>query len=591
MQGIQKGLNGIQKKASPANPFNNNKTNYKTRVTLLGPLLATGSLSTLEVQFQSPSNANAVQLDVAAPADFDCRSASASERVVLSATELSVTVAASILEGSILSPPLRLSSIRLGSPGPASFVVRIRQGETAVGEDLDVSDRFSFRVPQRISVESQALSPLPQDVADVRMSQSGAAAFAARANRGAVASFSLRGRTRAASLSRGEEAVSMSSMSNGTSLRIALQETAYPVLDGAITCDREPLEGAAQYLLSLEVSTGTQVDNGERWSLSLWPADDGSEQVANNGLQLPQATNDAGSSSFRLAEVLSLRVSAGRVAPRSLAEVVLMVDWSGTESVQPESLILLAPTGFIFDLVNCLRDPLTVTSQVLACRRGDRTYSASLQIGGATAGQVETALVAEAPAQLSAEAAGNTWLARAMSGEVELAWGSSPGFGVTPMEEGRVLHDVEAIEITKTSAEATINYGGVPSAVVHLFVHFRTAQTLMGGGYVEVITPDTYRASCLPEDGFAALFLPGLSSCDNRGGGVRLRRTAEVQKASSSYAFMAGLLTPAFTPSRNGFDLLLTDLLGKVIDARVSIPGQRIVQGLSFVGTSAQGLL
>ncbi|CAE7721891.1 unnamed protein product, partial [Symbiodinium sp. CCMP2456] len=126
-----------------------------TRVTLLGPLLATGSLSTLEVQFQSPSNANSIQLDVAAPADFDCRAASASDRVVTSATELSVTVAASILAGATLSPPLRLSSIRLGSPGPASFVVKIRQGETAVGEDLDVSDRFSFRVPQRISVESQ----------------------------------------------------------------------------------------------------------------------------------------------------------------------------------------------------------------------------------------------------------------------------------------------------------------------------------------------------------------------------------------------------------------------------------------------------
>ncbi|CAE7721875.1 unnamed protein product, partial [Symbiodinium sp. CCMP2456] len=92
----------------------------------------------------------------------------------------------------------------------------------------------------------------------------------------------------------------------------------------------EALDGSTEYFLSLEVTTGSQVDNGERWSLLLWPADDGSEQVANNGLQLPQATNDAGSSSFRLAEVLSLRVSAGRVAPRSLAEVVLMVDWSAT---------------------------------------------------------------------------------------------------------------------------------------------------------------------------------------------------------------------------------------------------------------------
>eukprot|EP00913_Durusdinium_trenchii_P034041 g31864.t1 len=146
--------------------------------------------------------------------------------------------------------------------------------------------------------------------------------------------------------------------------------------------------------LSMGVVTGPEADNQEEWYFELWTE-----------ASTLKATNDGIMESFQLA--LGVRLSAPRAAPASRAEVALAVAWSGR---RPRQLQLWAPVGFIFVEVSCLRDTITVSSQVLSCTPGSLPYVAALQLHSAIEGSAETVLLALAPAS-----AQGSWLLRSLA--------------------------------------------------------------------------------------------------------------------------------------------------------------------------------
>ncbi|CAJ1412921.1 unnamed protein product, partial [Effrenium voratum] len=456
--------------------------------------------------------------------------AGASPLAVLGSSVDSVTVGVHVTGTSTL----QLSSVQLGV-GAAHFAVTVLLEGLESAEDLNVSESASFEVPGRILVTRSDLQPAG-DFADVgsalpRRGDPAWATFGLRVTAAAGDTLHVSGPpftfTGDVQLQGENEAeVQLVSLANATVLFLTLQE---------------PLDGL--YELRAAVLAGPEADNGERWSFELWPEQSQASQ------ELPKATNDASLGSFNLVEVVQLGISAGRVAPQSSAELEISV----ATSAQPREILLFAPLGFVFP-ENCLRDTLTVTSQVLSCRRSQPNV-ASLLIGTMQGG-ISTTLVATAP-----QSSSGRWFVRAMAEGAEVGWGTAPGFDVAQMEAADLI------------------YAGVPSSAVHVAVSFRTSQTLMGGGNIEVVAPAVYGLSCLAADGFNALFLPGLGACDSSQG---LLLTLNQTLAPGSYAFMAGMRTPAFTPSENLFDLLLRDVQGKVLDAKVGIPGQRIVHGLSL---------
>lgn len=473
---------------------------------------------------------------------FDLAAASSSTSNV--ASELSVLVNHSVVAG--VPSSLRINQIRLGLPGPARFSVAVLLDGVKGAEDLNVSDLRSFDVPALILVESHAIQPLASELAaEADRIAAGGASGAFLARRGSAASVSSRLRlegvagdelrisaapfsfTGRATLSSGEANVQVVAVANMTTLHLTLQE---PLAMGI-------------YDVSFDVLTGPEGANGEQWYFELWSQVPGA---------LPRATNDGELNSFSLVEVLTFSVSAERTAPSSLAELEMQLRWSS--STTPRQLMLYAPLGFIFSS-SCLRDSITVISEVLSCAVADVPYIAKMQLHSNVQGQAHTVLVATAPSVAS-----GTWLVRALAEDgKELGWSVAATFPVAQMESANVV------------------YAGIPSSVVHVSVSFQTSQTLLGGGEIQVVAPAVYGFSC---DEGLQLFFVGLHSCESLDQGFRLLLNQSL--APGRYGLIIGMRTPSFTPISNFFDLMLKDLEGKVLDARLEIPGQRMIQGLNL---------
>jgi len=114
----------------------------------------------------------------------------------------------------------------------------------------------------------------------------------------------------------------------------------------------------------------------------------------------------------------------------------------------------------------------------------------------------------------------------------------------------------------------------------NMAVIFRTSQSLLNGGRLEVLSPNVYKLSCRESDGFRALSIGKhrMQICDDSGVGLRL--TLNDTMTPGDYAFMCGVTNPAYTPADNLFSILLLDTSDRVVDARMHFPGQFIVQGL-----------
>ncbi|CAE8629576.1 unnamed protein product [Polarella glacialis] len=554
---------------------------------LTGLLLSSGSLSSLTLDFSAPVAADEVRVSAVAPVGFDFRAAktissdSGGLRNVTDAQQESVSIRCSLMTGQRLDLPLIIENVRLGKPGAASFNVAAFLQGIKVTESLEVSGPAAFTVPGRISVESGLLNPIRADVLDQRLPDelSSVSLFGPRGSDTAIAAFVLRfGAPVTAKHELVISAAPFIFLQDGPFTLKLLDESGFETgtvaalprwanEDGTLlrVALFGPLFVQSAYSLKIAVKCGPLPDNGERWLFEARPALSAAVEaaVAQSGIvsgELPLGTNDAQFLSFPLVRMLALTVEAGRVPPRSDADIVVTVD---TAQSLPRQLLLYAPMGFSFGTGTCLRDQLNAQSKVLSCRReGTQAHVALLQLSrDGLQGSFATALVVAAPDSLEIGASGNSWLMRAIGTDgLETGWGSTAGFAVMQMRQARVA------------------YGGTPSAAAHMAVVFSTSHSLLGGGMVNLQAPAVYKLSCSATDGYTVLSFPGVQSCDGAGVGLRLYLNQSL--APGDYAFIMGVTNPAFTPALNSFSLMLVDRNGRVADARVGFSGHRIMQGL-----------
>merc|ERR1711988_1217231 len=84
----------------------------------------------------------------------------------------------------------------------------------------------------------------------------------------------------------------------------------------------------------------------------------------------------------------------------------------------------------------------------------------------------------------------NFWLLQSIVGGsnvklgTETGWGETEGFKVVQMARIRII------------------YGGSPSMRLTMAFIFQTTKSLIGGGRLQVVTPEVYELSCRKEEGF-----------------------------------------------------------------------------------------
>lgn len=535
---------------------------FDCTVRLTGMLQASGSLSELTVTFVPTSDADEIELSALAPYGFDFTDTvvAGAETSLKTADQTFVVLRRMLTGGHVLDPPVILGNVRLPAPGNVEFrIVTYLEGFKA-DEILLVSGASTFDVPGTIEVLDQQLETVHVLTSDVHPYRAG---FKPRAGDAAIATFKLR--FGAAPLAGEKLTITglpfrfqegalkkfMQLSDTGSETKaVGAQGTA--LNDGAIFSITllDALETGATYALQFETLTGPSVVNGEKWSF----------ETRRTDVLLPTNTNDGQTSGFELVDTILLTISVGRVAPRSDAALELVID---PQAARPTILRVYAPKGFSFPTGSCLQQGPGADSKILSCRRGDSSKIAELQLqGSGLQVAARTIIVVRAPDKQDLTL-GNTWLIEAQAGvqELQVGWGEASGFKVVEMDEARLI------------------YGGAPSFRTHMAATFRTSQSLFGGGRIDVLAPEVYKLSCRETQGFSAISVKGIQSCDDAGIG-RLSLTLNETMATGDYAFMFGATNPYITPAQNLFSILLLDTSGNVVDARMLFQGQRIVQGL-----------
>jgi len=301
------------------------------------------------------------------------------------------------------------------------------------------------------------------------------------------------------------------------------------------------------YSVRFKIMCGPSPDNSEMWHV---------ETRRTTTELLPQNTNDAQTPGFKLMIVVLLKISVGRVAPRTDADLEIVIDPQGSA---PTQFVLYAPPGFIFPTGSCLRDEPGPSSKILSCRRLQESNIVELQLAGDGLQVAARANIIIRAPDTQNDQVSNMWLIQAVVQGQEVGWGEFPGFAVVHMSSAQLV------------------YGGAPSTTATMAIIFTTTQQLYRGG-LEIISPEVYKLSCRVSEGFNPISIPGIRACDDAGIGLRL--TLNATMPPGSYAFMVGSTNPAYTPARNLFSVLLKDQSGNVIDARMEFAGQRIVSGL-----------
>jgi len=519
-------------------------------------------VSELTLSFLPTSNADEIEVMALSPYGFDFSDAivTGAESYLKQREPTYVLLQRQVTGGKVVDPPVILGNVRLPQPGNVVFRLVTYLEAFKADETLVVGGDDTFNVPGTIEVLDQRLQTIHTLTADTHPYRS---QFKPRAGDTAIGTFILRF---SAGTSPGEDLMVrgspfyfqedalkqltlLTSEGNARSFVDALGTT---INDGAALSIKlnDALQAGESYMLQFETTTGPLTVNGERWSFETRMVE----------ALLPTNTNDGLTLGFELVHTVLLTISVGRIAPRTNADLELVIDPQGA---RPTVLLLYAPKGFSFPTGSCLAEDAGADAKVLSCRRGDFSNIAVLQLQGSGLQVAARAnIIVRAPDKQDM-AKGNTWLVEAQAGEDEqqVGWGEAPGFKVVEMDDARLI------------------YGGAPSFRTHMAAIFRTSQSLFGGGRVDILAPEVYKLSCRESQGFAPISIKGIQSCDDAGIG-RLSLTLNETMATGDYAFMLGATNPYITPAQNLFSILLLDVGGNVVDARMLFEGQRIVQGL-----------
>lgn len=531
-----------------------------TQVTVLltGVLQSSGRRSQLTLNFVPVSDADELQVIALNPYGFNFSSTNVmqSGRAVTKRAEASASISMKIVGGVPLATPLVLENVVLPGAGHAEFQLRTFSSTFKADEVLRVAGDSTFVVPGRIGVVSQQLQTI---YASQPLVYPNLAVFKPRINDVAVAVFLLRFGAEVLA----EDIITVTALpfffTADSELNMsALGQTGMPVTvpttttiiaggEGIHATIKQTLDLALVHSLKMTVLTGPRVANQERWLFKTWR---GSVQG------LPLNTNDGDALSFDLVQGVALSIIVGRVAPRMLVSIDLIVD---PGDARPTQLVLYAPTGYAFPLGSCIKDKILASSKVLSCSRLGVANVVELQLAGVGL-QVaaQTKIVVQVP-DLQEQAGLNTWLVEAIAGGKSVGWSEAAGFQITQMDQARVI------------------FGGTPAMQAHVAVIFRTTQGLFGGGVLQLSSPEVFKFSCRETEGFSSLSLPTVQNCDDTDGILLVLNDT---MAPGEYCFTAGVTNPGFTPADNRFSIILMDGNRKVVDAKMKFEGPRIVQGL-----------
>lgn len=290
-----------------------------------------------------------------------------------------------------------------------------------------------------------------------------------------------------------------------------------------------------------------------------------------SGKQLPLNTNDGRDVGFRLVENVQLEMSkppSNEAPPMAEVTVEMKVD---PRSTKPDELYLMAPLLFNFT-EDCLVRRGT-GDVIKSCQfwRMDASGRAVARIltkaGGLTAATDYVVIRIITPGDNPAEDKNKVWFidARESATGLQVGWGEDPvGLSIRQMSGAQVV------------------FSGVPQVSGQMSVQFYSPDKVDEGGKIRVIYPRSIAILC---DGafFSRVSIEGDVTCYNNGKEGRFDIEMKRPMPPGLQAFTVTATPPDSVddPGGNIFKILIYTKEGKVVDAAMSILGDRIHHGLT----------
>eukprot|EP00929_Paragymnodinium_shiwhaense_P100748 TRINITY_DN632_c3_g1_i1.p1 TRINITY_DN632_c3_g1~~TRINITY_DN632_c3_g1_i1.p1 ORF type:complete len:3134 (+),score=549.00 TRINITY_DN632_c3_g1_i1:175-9576(+) len=520
-----------------------------TKAELVGPSLAAGSYSDIQISFTAVSAATSLSIEAKEPLGFDfAKSTIESEgHTLLDAVSAVIRIGINIEAGKKYTVYIRF--VLLGRKGGAT-----RFDFATYNEDNEVVDRkrdvTGFRLPGSIQVVRAALQngyKLAPQLFPVRsrwrvpFSSAAEAVFTLTFTNVAAAGEVLR--IIGAPYALDWKGLSLTSLSTNASVPMRVTFAAAGEVYALLL---ETILPETQYQLKVSVTTPSSLplpEGGSRWSFA---TDDG-------GLLPTSHANLTLTDGFQLVSSFAFSVQALRQPPLTEIEVVLSL---GLGAAQPTVLTVVAPEGFAFKK-DCLVRADSATPLVEACEpgpllEGRPTAKLTCPAGGCSGTLPFLNLKVTTS---KATPADRTWLIEGIddvSGE-QLGWGQ----------------DVEGLEVEQMQ-DVAIVYPGISAYEGVMAVKFRTSDKVQPGGRVQLAHVPDYDLRCLGAH-LREMSLPGVLECAKTSTSITL--TLNGTLSQGVYAFAVTAKLPMATPSDNTFSLLVMDRNGKVQDAAVGVAG------------------
>mmetsp|Transcript_104286 Transcript_104286/g.262459 ORF Transcript_104286/g.262459 Transcript_104286/m.262459 type:complete len:3286 (+) Transcript_104286:57-9914(+) len=288
--------------------------------------------------------------------------------------------------------------------------------------------------------------------------------------------------------------------------------------------------------------------------------------------QLPVNTNDGRDQGFRLVDNVLLRLKKppqNEAPPMAEVDVELVVD---PRSTAPTELLLMAPLMFNFtqdclvrggesgEIVSCTLLPPDSSGRAMA-----RLIT---KAGGLTAPTDYVVIRIKTPSMDPSDPAMRKWFIDVRDDEtgLQVGWGE----------------DATGVSI-RQMVGAEVIFSGVPQIAGQLSIKFYTAEKVDAGGMIRVIYPRSIVILC---DGafFEPVALQGQIDCYNNAklGMFDLVMARPMPPGMQAFTVTATPPDAVDDPGGNIFKILVYTPDGKVVDAAMNVPGNRIEHGITL---------
>jgi len=289
-------------------------------------------------------------------------------------------------------------------------------------------------------------------------------------------------------------------------------------------------------------------------------------------IQLPLNTNDGRDQGFRLVDNVLLQLKKppdNEAPPMAEVDVELVVD---PRSTAPTELLLMAPLMFNFTedcLVRGGESGEIVSCTLLAPDSSGRAMARlKTKEGGLTAPTDYVVIRIKTPAMDPSDPAMRKWFIDVRDDQtgLQVGWGE----------------DAKGITIRQMLG-AQVIFSGVPQIAGQMSVKFYTAEKVEAGGTIRVFYPRSIVVLC---DGafFEPVALQGQIDCYNNAklGMFDLVMARPMPPGMQAFTVTATPPDAVDDPGGNIFKILVYTPEGKVVDAAMAVPGNRIEHGITL---------